>query len=311
MGSAVRYICLIVVFLALPLSASAQQKRATERRSDQNQSEQRRSEDGRPGDRRAEPRRSDERRPDAQRPPTPTPLPWWERQPKPAWERQQAPAWERQQTPVFELNRIPGWENGNVARALLDQQRNQTPAINHRRPRQYPPSVIYVLPPYRYFPESILTTTPFVVTPPSPTITVAPEPPPAAPPMGALRLEVEPKEWLQVFVDGVYVGTPADLGDELELAPGTRRIELRARGYRALAFSAEIVDGRSITYRGSLDRDEAARPAPAAPVAAAPVAPAGSRIIYMIPGCYLGNVSPKTVTLPAGCDIGKLTTILP
>ena len=63
--------------------------------------------------------------------------------------------------------------------------------------------------------------------------------------MGALRLEVEPKESLQIFVDGVFLGTPADLGDELELTPGTRRVELRARGYRSLAFSAEIVDGRA------------------------------------------------------------------
>ena len=57
-----------------------------------------------------------------------------------------------------------------------------------------------------------------------------------------------------------FVGTPADLGDEFELAPGTRRIELRARGYRTLTFSAEIVDGRSITYRGSLERLERAPP---------------------------------------------------
>ena len=136
--------------------------------------------------------------------------------------------------------------------------------------------------------------------------------------MGALRLEVEPKESLQIYVDGVYVGTPADLGDELELAPGTRRIELRARGHRTLVFSTEIVDGRSITYRGSLEPEEAARPAaprtpaPAAPVTpVAPAAPARITIMYMIPGCYLGNVSPKSVTLPSGCDINKLQTISP
>ena len=33
--------------------------------------------------------------------------------------------------------------------------------------------------------------------------------------------------------------------------------------------------------------------------------------MYVIPGCYLGNVSPKNVTLPPGCDISKLTTITP
>jgi hypothetical protein len=33
--------------------------------------------------------------------------------------------------------------------------------------------------------------------------------------------------------------------------------------------------------------------------------------MYLIPGCYMGNVSPKDVALPAGCDIKKLTTISP
>ena len=34
-------------------------------------------------------------------------------------------------------------------------------------------------------------------------------------------------------------------------------------------------------------------------------------MMYVIPGCYMGNVSPKNVALPAGCDISKLTTISP
>lgn len=224
--------------------------------------------------------------------------------------------------PAWEMNRIPGWENGNVARAMLDQQRReqqlavqqrhgQLPAPgNHYRSRDYLPSVVYVLPPYRYFAESLPTSTQFVGTAPTPAPPVAPQPP--LPPMGALRLDVEPKESLQIYVDGVYVGTPADLGDELELAPGTRRIELRANGHRSLIFNAEIVDGRLITYRGSLERVEATEPsAPRTPAPAAPPAPVGSKVMYMIPGCYLGNVSPKTLVLPAKCDISKLTTISP
>jgi len=128
--------------------------------------------------------------------------------------------------------------------------------------------------------------------------------------MGALRLEVEPRELLQVFVDGAFVGTPADLDDQIELTTGTHRIELRARGHRSVVFSAEIVDGRAITYRGTLEPAEAPRPvAPAPTVPLAPKAPAG--VMYLIPGCYLGNVSPATVTLPAGCDIKKLTVITP
>jgi hypothetical protein len=34
-------------------------------------------------------------------------------------------------------------------------------------------------------------------------------------------------------------------------------------------------------------------------------------VIYVIPGCYMGNVSPKDIKLRSGCDISKLTTITP
>jgi hypothetical protein len=283
------------VLLALPVTTGAQQRRSDDRRADNQQSNRNQSDQ----------RRSDDRRSDDRRTPAATQLPWWE--------RQQTPWWERQQTPAWELKQIPGWEQGNVARALLDQQRyqQQPNTGNHRRPRHYQPSVVYVLPPYGYYPNSLATTAQFVGASPPPTAPFASEPQ-QPPPMGALRLEVEPKESLQIFVDGVYVGTPADLGDELELLPGTRRIELRARGYRTLVFSAEITDGRLITYRGALERFEVERPAaPVVPAAVAPAAPVGSTTMYVIPGCYLGNVSPKTVVLPAGCDISKLTTISP
>jgi hypothetical protein len=311
----VRYICLVAIVLALPLTASAQQRRAAGR-SDTNQAEQRRGE--RSGERRSDDRKSDGQRSDGQRPGTrppvsATPLPWWERQPAPWWEGKPAPAWENRNP--------PGWETGNVARALLDQQRLQQqraqqlrhgqlpPPGSHRRSRSYAPSVVYVLPTYGYFSESIPTSTQFVATAPGPTAPVTPEPYELPPPMGALRLEVEPRESLQIFVDGVYIGTPADLGDEIELAPGTRRIELRASGHRTLTFTAEIADGRSITYRGSLE--SIAAPAPRTDAPLAPSAPIGSRVMYVIPGCYLGNVSPKNVALPAGCDLSKLTTISP
>ena len=310
-----RYICLVAIVLALPLSADAQQRRAGDRRSDTNQSEQRRSGDRRSDDRRSDGRSSDERRSDAKRPSNGANVPWWERQPTPWWEGKPAAGWENRN--------LPGWENGNVARALLDQQRLQQqrayqlrhnqlpPPGSHRRSRYYGPTVVYALPTYGYFSESIVTTQQSAGTSPAPTapVTSMPlEPPP--PPMGALRLEVEPRDSLQIFIDGVYMGTPADLGDEIEIAPGTRRIEIRAPGYRTLTFTAEIADGRSITYRGSLERFPDSPAAPAAPAApVAPAAPAGSRVMYVIPGCYLGNVSPKNVALPSGCDISKLTTI--
>lgn len=42
-----------------------------------------------------------------------------------------------------------------------------------------------------------------------------------------------------------------------------------------------------------------------------PYVPTGDRTLYVIPGCYVGNVSPVNVKLPANCDITKLTTYVP
>lgn len=42
-----------------------------------------------------------------------------------------------------------------------------------------------------------------------------------------------------------------------------------------------------------------------------PYVPSGDRTLYVIPGCYVGNVSPKHLQLPAGCDLAKLTTYTP
>lgn len=140
-------------------------------------------------------------------------------------------------------------------------------------------------------------------------ITVVPEPL-----SGTLRLEVEPADILQVFVDGAYVGTPADLGSEIDLPPGSRRIEFRAPGYKTLTIDAQIVSQRTIVYRATLDRIAPTRvvPPPATPVepsAPAPSpAPSGNRTMYLIPGCYMGNVPPQDLKLPAGCDLGRLTT---
>ena len=242
-------------------------------------------------------------------------MPWWERQPAPWWEGKQRPTWENRNP--------PGWESGNVARALLDRQRlqqqraeqqrhNQLPYQGSHRQPVYAPSMVYVLPAYGgYFSESISTTTQSAETAAWPTASVTSAPLEPLPPMGALT-RGRAERALQIFVDGVYIGRPVDLGDQIEVAAEIRRIELRAPGYRTLTFTAEIADGRSITYRGTLEA-VAAPPgrsdAPVAPVVRP--ASAGSRVIYVIPGCYLGNVSPKTVALPAGCDISKLTTISP
>ncbi len=132
---------------------------------------------------------------------------------------------------------------------------------------------------------------------------------------GTLRLDVEPAALVQVFVDGFFVGTPSDFRGDLELEAGTHRVELRAPGYHTLSLDVQIAPGRIATYRRALDPVGGAAPpdtpaavAPAPDVPAAPVAP---RTIYMIPGCYLGNVPPQEASLPATCDASRVTTFEP
>ena len=122
---------------------------------------------------------------------------------------------------------------------------------------------------------------------------------------GSLRLDVEPRSVLQVYVDGYYVGTPDDLNGELELEAGPHKIEIRAPGYETLSFDVNIVANRSITYRGVLRPVEAGlKPGTTA------VTPQADPVqtFYLIPGCYVGNVPPKDAGLPATCDQSRVVT---
>jgi hypothetical protein len=134
-----------------------------------------------------------------------------------------------------------------------------------------------------------------------------------------LRLEVHPEGDLQLFVDGLYVGTRDDLGGEIELEPGSRRIEIRAPGYEALVFNARIVRERTITYRGALtpiapevsQDSPPSREADARTTRAETAGPPRRQTFYFIPGCYMGNIPPHEVQLPSGCDLSRLTTWTP
>lgn len=140
--------------------------------------------------------------------------------------------------------------------------------------------------------------------------------PPAAPAIdavatGRLRLEIHPTA-VQLFVDGDYVGTLDDVGAELELEAGTRRIEFRAPDYRTLVIGARIAPGRTITYRGALEPLSRAASAALTPdPAPEPRAPLPKQTFYFIPGCYLGNVPPHEVRLPPGCDLSRVMTHTP
>ncbi|HSJ40058.1 MAG TPA: hypothetical protein VK955_03280 [Xanthobacteraceae bacterium] len=314
-------LCLVAVLLALPLTATAQQphrrgddRRSADRGSDKSQHANASRQDSMGTTRTstapappppAAPGNTGLSLPPIGLPPAKSSMPWWEQKQSPWWEHQAPPPWEKQQ--------VPAWQTNNPARTILNRERNQSVVVNNRgRWHDRVPDVVYVLPPYRYFPTTLPGINEHYVSPPPPTTPVmVGTVQAAAAPVGALRLEVEPRDELQVFVDGVFIGTPADHGDDIELSPGVRHIELRARGYRPLTFDAEILPDRLITYRGKLDRDEAASPSTPAATIITPTAMPAKTTMYVIPGCYLGNVEPKPSDLKPGCNIRSMITILP
>jgi hypothetical protein len=132
---------------------------------------------------------------------------------------------------------------------------------------------------------------------------VAPAPLPAT---GLLRFDVTP-ESAQVFVDSYFAGRIADIDDQrvLTLAAGPHRIELRAAGYQPVTFDVRIDPNETIVYRAALER---ALPAALAPSDARP---AGPTRIYVIPGCYAGNMAPRADRLPAGCNVKQVRVLDP
>jgi PEGA domain-containing protein len=199
-----------------------------------------------------------------------------------------------------------------IGRARLDGQRG----IGRARPshhvgdgrRQFVrragvPSIVYLVPAYGfdYFPPAQGGTA-------APGYFPAPDHQETRPLIGILRLEVEPQAVLQVYVDGYYVGMPADFHGEMPLEAGPHRIEIRAPGYETVQLDVNIAADRSITYRGSLKPEGAPGPAVQTLPDAAPRTPT---IFYHIPGCYAGNVPPKDAGLPATCDQSRATIFKP
>jgi PEGA domain len=74
--------------------------------------------------------------------------------------------------------------------------------------------------------------------------------------MGGLSFEITPSN-AEVIVDGQSMGTVSDFSptsQPLGLEPGRHHVELRASGYRTMAFDVDIVAGQVIPYQGSLQR---------------------------------------------------------
>lgn len=76
---------------------------------------------------------------------------------------------------------------------------------------------------------------------------------------GALKLDIsgpDPKA-AQVYADGAFVGTENHFRGffhELTLNPGRYTIQVRARGCRPLTIPVEIQPGRTITYKGQMQK---------------------------------------------------------
>jgi len=126
-------------------------------------------------------------------------------------------------------------------------------------------------------------------------------PPPA---IGLLRFDVTPRS-AQVFVDSFYAGTIADIEAQrvLTLVAGPHRIELRAAGYQPVTFDVRIDPTDTIVYRTALERERTA--------ASAAARATGPTRMYVIPGCYAGNMAPRADRLPSGCDIKQVRVIDP
>jgi hypothetical protein len=74
--------------------------------------------------------------------------------------------------------------------------------------------------------------------------------------MGGVSFEVTPSN-AEIFVDGNYVGTVGEFtptSQPLGLEAGRHHIEIRAAGYRTMAFDMDVVAGQVIPYRGALQQ---------------------------------------------------------
>jgi hypothetical protein len=176
------------------------------------------------------------------------------------------------------------------------------------------PTFVYMFPMYGWGIQPPVVAT-SIVTTPYPYLAPAPD----ERPVGILRLELQAAgAAMQLYVDGYFVGTPDEINRDLTLEAGPHRIEIRASGYETITFDVRIVAGRSITYRATLQR-VASQPQPqpsidppAGPAQpASQLAPAAPSTFYFIPGCYIGNVPPEKVELPANCDMSLLITRKP
>ena len=123
----------------------------------------------------------------------------------------------------------------------------------------YPYGYVYAYPPYAYpypYPYPAASYPPYSPNPypPSASGSVNVQPFQTQANTGGVSFEITPAN-AQVFVDGSYVGTADQFTPStqpLGLTPGRHRIEVRAPGYRTMAFDADIIAGQVIPYQGTM-----------------------------------------------------------
>lgn len=112
-----------------------------------------------------------------------------------------------------------------------------------------------------------------------------------------------------VFVDGLYAGSSDQLGRSLTLEAGAHQVEVQADGHPAQRFSVRIAAGKTTTHATDLRFAGSGDGRVADGVAASGSDADGPARLYIIAGCYAGNVPPVPATLPAGCDAARMTTL--
>jgi hypothetical protein len=113
--------------------------------------------------------------------------------------------------------------------------------------------------------------------------------------------------------DVVYVQIPYPVAvapQPIIVAQPANEVVTRLTNRQREEIRAEIEDEIERIVEERLKARESARTEPPA-AAPPPPQPTGSKTLYLIPGCYMGNVSPKEMKLPEGCDLSKLTVINP
>jgi len=136
---------------------------------------------------------------------------------------------------------------------------------------------------------------------------------PVHPPRATGRLRVDLQSGIdpQIYIDGYYVGLLSDAsGGELTLDAGAHALELREEGYEPVYADIVVPQDAFVTYRAEL-KWIAPTSLPVAEAPRAPSPPPAPTTIYVIPGCYVGNVPPRDALLPSGCNPADAVEFLP